>query len=56
MPVSGEWKGGGIRQNIEMTGKALFGQTIRKSPKAALLVLPKPCTFAENRRQGKARF
>lgn len=56
MPVSGDWKGGGIRQNIEMTGKALFGQTIRKSPKAALLVLPKPPTLAEIVDRGRQGF
>ena len=56
MPVSGDWKGGGIRQNIEMTGKALFGQTIRKSPKAALLVLPKPSTFVEIVDRGRQGF
>lgn len=56
MPVQGDWKGGGIRQNIEMTGKALSGQTMPKSPKAALLVLPKPSTFAEIVDRGRQGF
>ncbi len=56
MPVQGDWKGGGIRQNIEMTGKALFWQIMRKSPKAALLVLPKHSTFAEIVDRGRQGF
>ena len=56
MPVQGDWKGGGIRQNIEMTGKALFWQTMRKSPQASLLILPKPSTFAEIVDRGRQGF